>query len=345
MQRGEKLENKRQVKLLEYRKLNEEMIIPALESIGEFKNAELVANCGRYVNVINCVSCDTKHFGGACSCRVRYCFNCLHKRLLCWLVVLIPVFEEWYVEDNYISMLNFTVRDSMPLKVPLEMLENGFRKLYHEDKIRRRHWKERFPGGIRSLEVKLGKNSGEWHPHYHCLVMQKGGVFEKDYDWLIEAWHEVIGHNGMKVKQKNGTYDWGWNGHLRIKKIDDKGNKGILHAVKESLKYIVKVENKENGKATRNFYRNKELFEDLYTTLKNKKQTSTWGLLYGLKSKVDEDFKKETVSSLMNFICQKCGCTEGELKMILSDTSEILYDVPRQMEKGSPTGIGQALKK
>jgi hypothetical protein len=226
-------------------------------------------------------------------------------------------------------MLNFTVRDGFPLEERIGFLQDSFREIYNSDRKRRKYWIERFPGGIKSLEVKTGSGSGAWHPHYHCLVMQEGNKeFVKDYEWVSSAWHEITGFKTNNVRllktgevvevaetvlRKDGTPDLNYNGNVFIKKVSARGKKGILSAVCESLKYIVKVDETIFGKDGAGI-KNMTLFEEAYYTLKGKRQTSTWGILYGItEEKISEDMKNENEEDLIEFICQRCGCTRGTL--------------------------------
>lgn len=330
-----------------YKRINEEKVQPALWSIGEKDQAIRVDRCGEFVKVAKCNGCGTKHFKGHTSCQVRWCMNCMHKKLLCWVKRLVPIFEAWYAEGNFVSMLNFTVRDAMPLTEPLEMLETSYRALYNSNSRKRRDfWQDRFPGGVRSLEVKIGSKSGQWHPHYHCLVMQRSGEFIKDYDWLSRDWHNIVGHNGREVVNSKGQPDMDWNGNVYIRKVSERRKNGILQAVCESLKYIMKVDGKifgrDDGSAV-----NMTLFEEAYFTLKNKRQTSTWGLLYNISDEVENDFEEEETYSLVNFICQRCGCTEGELLDMVygyMNKDRVLFDISNDDKKISAPGTKRSVQ-
>lgn len=329
---GLKIQADKWVKFTYYKKLNNEIVIPALREIYEKKTAENIDECGKYVNIAVCQSCGAEHFAGYFNCKTRWCFNCLNKRLLCWIKRIMPILEQWYSEGNFCTKMNFTVRDSMPLNAPLKSLEESFRAIYNGSSARRKKWHERFPGGVRSLEVKLGKNSGEWHPHYHCLTLQKYGEYEKDYYWVSDLWHEILGYNGIVIK-KDGTQDFNWNGNVYLQKVYRKrNNTGLINAVAESLKYIVKIDEKLDSELNRNFYKDKELFSDLFYTLKGKRQTSSWGLLYGIGKQIDEDMKSENYEKLIDFVCQKCGFTEAELiTKIYEDITEqsVLLDIKK----------------
>ena len=259
---------------------------------------------------------------------------------------MLPLLQRWCADGNYLSLVNFTVRDAMPLKDPLGKLEGAYRVVYNGNLNGNRvKWKERFPGGIRSLEVKIGEGSGKWHPHYHALVMQEGGTYEKDYDWLSEAWHDAVGYrvkeNGdpVVVVREDGTEDKDWNGNVWIKKVSAKKRSGIIEAVCETLKYILKPDKSVFGKKSRGMA-NIELFGEAYWTLKGKRQTSTWGLLYNIQEEVEEDFENEEEGALVEFICQRCGCTEAELFGILySSITEwtVLLDMKK---KRTPSPVG-----
>jgi len=87
------------------------------------------------------------------------------------------------------------------------------------------------------------------------------------------------------------------------------------------------------------------LFADAYWTLKGKRQTSTWGLLYGIQSEVEADFEQEEQETLTEFICQRCGCTEAELLDILyrSMSSGLkLLDMPKKV---TPRATGEYKEK
>jgi len=190
--------------------------------------------------------------------------------------------------------------------------------------------------------VKIGKGSGQWHPHYHCLVMQPADGYVKDYDWLSKDWHDIVGHNGRDVVRKDGTPDKDWNGNVFIKKVDNRkkkdGKTGLLKAICETLKYILKADEAIFGKPDEPM-EDLTLFSEAHRVLKGKRQTSTWGLLYGLAKEVEADMKEENDKKVKDFICQRCGCTEGTLMQILYETlskdGTILYDIPRTRRKKS----------
>jgi len=268
--------------------------------------ADAIGTCGSFVYSIDCNSCNTKHFAGFRSCTNRYCIPCNYKKSLVWLSKLYPVIEKWLDEGNTCSLLNFTVRDGQNLTERLDFLYNSFRNLYNNDKYTRKLWKDRFPGGIRSLEVKLGKNSKEWHPHYHCLVLQyKSDIFIKDIEWLIPEWHNKVGYpileDGEPKKDSSGNIDY--NGSVWIKSVS---KKNLTKSILETIKYILKFE--------KTIFSNDETFLEVFESMRGKRQVNTWGLLRGLSKEVDDEFESWEERQLENFVCKVCGCKEGELR-------------------------------
>ncbi|MBO8161992.1 MAG: protein rep [Thermosipho sp. (in: Bacteria)] len=285
----------------------DEVVIPAFERL-DVGQAEKLKACGKYISVIECNSCATRHFAGFNRCKSRWCIPCNHAKVLIWVARLYPVLEDWVNKGGYVSMLNFTVRDMENLEDGIQKLNKSFRDLYNMTR-NRKYWKDRFPGGIRSLEVKRGSGSGLWHPHFHCIVLQSS--YAKDFDWLRERWEQVTSKN-FGAHEKVGSV---W-----IKSIS--GKHGILKAILETLKYIIKPEY--------SVYNDFESLSEMYIALKGTRQINTWGVLRGISRQVDEDIDSVEQKKLAEFVCRRCGFTKGEFKAILFETlkDEFLFDVP-----------------
>ena len=61
----------------------------------------------------------------------------------------------------------------------------------HEHKQMRKEFKNRYHGGVRSLEVKIGENSKMWHPHFHTMVLKRKYSAD-DYSFLAPAWSKSV---------------------------------------------------------------------------------------------------------------------------------------------------------
>lgn len=289
------------------RRLNEEMVFKAFERYPELKDDLFrMKECGKYINGLECKKCGAKHFAGFNRCKKRFCLACNHVRLLMWLARIKLRVDE-LLDDYYPAMITFTVRDSDDLEERIRFIEGAWRLLKNGNKKWRKIFSRRFVGGVRSLEVKIGKNSGEWHVHYHCLVMiPRTKHVVKDFYWLRKAWKQCTKEQGS----------------IEIHQIRDRG-KGLNGAICEVVKYIVKPEKK--------IYED-DRFIDLYWALKNKRQINTWGLFRGMSREIESDIDKMEEKKIEQFVCSICGCTEAELKMYVYNiySSEIFYDIQEE---------------
>lgn len=263
---------------------------------------ETVESCGHFIYCVECKSCSCKHFSGYSRCKSRHCIPCSRTKSIIWLARIMPVLKKWMDDGNYISMLNFSIRDSADLDGNIKKLYQTWRNFNH-DHDTRKIFKDRLKGGLRSLEVKIGANSGLWHPHLHCMVMQPGGEYEKDYYWIKSKWESLTGDD---------TSVW-------IKKVSS--SEDLLKSVCETLKYIIKPDVR--------VYDDAELYKQLILTLRGVRQVNTWGLLRGLTKDDVADYEAESDKKLADFVCRLCGCSEGTLQKYLFNTikDEVLYDI------------------
>ena len=275
-------------------------VIPAFERNHLWDDAERLNDCGKFINAIECTDCKAKHFIGFRRCKNRFCTKCAYVRSLSWLAVLMPILNKWIEQGNYLQLLTLTVRDGPYLEERLKFINGAWRTFYSGSSIRK-HWKETFPGGLRSLEVKIGKGSGIWHPHIHCLVMKD--FYSLDYPWLKDRWKQLTGDSGS----------------VHIKGLN---TKNLLKSAAEVVKYIIKPE--------QSIYSDDLKFNQLYYNLKGRRQISTWGLLRGIREvDLEEALETQDEKKLEQFVCSQCGCTEGELKAFLFDEikQEQLFNV------------------
>jgi hypothetical protein len=217
------------------------------------------------------------------------------------LSLLVPILKEWIKKGNYINMLVLTIKDGESLEERLGFLEASWRRLYHENKELRKKWKKVFPGGLKSIEIKLGKNSKQWHPHIHCLLMKD--TYSKDFEWLKDEWKKATDGQGSVYIQALNRFN-------------------LLKSAVECVKYIMKPE--------KGVYEDDIRFNELYVAVKGKRQINTWGLLRGLKEKdIDEAAEGMDEKKLEAFVCSQCGCSEGELKSYYySDlVGQAVYDI------------------
>lgn len=256
--------------------------------------SEGMRQCGMFVNVIRCVSCDTKHFGGYNRCKSKYCYNCSRVRTLLWLSKLAPVIKDLVGKGYYVTHWVFTIRNEKDLGMMYKKFGCYFDKLR-----KRKSFRGIVKGYLLAKEVTYNFNSFDWHLHMHMLVVHDYG---KHFDIIKNIWKEITCGNGSVFMSKvNGV-------------------KGII----EVIKYITKLNDIVRL--------SDERILELYGVMKKKRAIQTAGLL---KVVCEEEIEKEMdyieEKKLIEFICRKCGFTEGELVTYLYDDvrDQYLYDPVR----------------
>lgn len=94
-----------------------------------------------------------------------------------------------------LSLVTLTVKDGEDLGERFRHLTNSFRKM---QQARRSYLRGKGPhvelakveGAVGSYEFKRGKNSGEWHPHVHMVVLHRADI---DPRKLSAEWHKYTG--------------------------------------------------------------------------------------------------------------------------------------------------------
>jgi len=282
------------------RKITESLYLPVLEELG-VNDARRVRECGMFINIAECIMCGTKHYLGRTRCKSRFCIACQHDRSIMYIAKMIELVRRYLRGGGYIIKGVITIRDGQVLKNRLDFLMESWRKLTVSNRGTRKQFLRRFEGGIRSVEVKKGKNSKEWHPHMHLLMLK--ARYEKDIDWFIESWKQITNGEGSVFLQG-----------VRIRK-----NEEYIDAVAEVVKYWLKPQ----------LYSVEE-FKELYECIKNKKMISSWGIVRKELKKADEDFGKGIdEEKMLAFICQRCGCSEYYVysKLYSELKDYILYDI------------------
>jgi hypothetical protein len=97
--------------------------------------------------------------------------------------------------DYRLSLVTLTVKDGDDLGERFRHLTGSFRKM---QQARRTYLcgngphveLAKFAGAVGSYEFKRGKNSGQWHPHVHMVVLHLGDI---DPRKLSNEWHKYTG--------------------------------------------------------------------------------------------------------------------------------------------------------
>lgn len=89
-------------------------------------------------------------------------------------------------------LVTLTVKDGPDLWERFSHLRRGLQRLNKRRGNRFNRWSawHGIAGAVWSYEVKRGKNSGEWHPHAHAVVLAE---VEPDQVRLSAEWHQLTG--------------------------------------------------------------------------------------------------------------------------------------------------------
>jgi len=165
-------------------------------------------------------------------CRVRHCPVCQWRRSMKWqakMFTAMPQIKEAYPTHRWL-FVTLTVRncDLADLRTTVTAMNKAFVRLTQL---------KQFPaiGWIRSVEVTRNQETGQAHPHFHCLMLVPPSYFGKAYikhDQWRSLWQQCLRSDYLPV--------------VNIKAVKPKKNKltdeldDIGQAIVEVLKYSVK---------------------------------------------------------------------------------------------------------
>jgi plasmid rolling circle replication initiator protein Rep len=167
-------------------------------------------------------------------CRVRHCPVCQWRRSMKWQAKMfsaMPEITQAYPTHRWI-FVTLTVRncDLVDLRAVVDGMNKAFKRLSQL---------KAFPavGWIKSLEVTRNPETGQAHPHFHCLMLVQPSYFGKSYI-KQEEWRSLW-QRCMRVD---------YSPVVNVKAVKPKKNKlteeldDIGQAIVETLKYSVKEE-------------------------------------------------------------------------------------------------------
>lgn len=107
-------------------------------------------------------------------------------------------------------MLTFTVKDGSDLEERVQHLRVSLKRYRDNDRKRRDRGEDRLEiskvlGMVGQIECKRGKNSGEWHPHFHAVGILSDYI---DVDKFRDEWTKITG-DSRQVRVSQITGDWG----------------------------------------------------------------------------------------------------------------------------------------
>ena len=290
-----------------------------------------IAECSSHQSVKICKECGSRFCDHT---RQSYCLNrlcpvCARRRSLKYISLLLPVFEDLMQKGYIINFLTLTIKDTDKLSTGLDLLTSSWRQMTHEDKFSRAIFRRLFEGGIRNIEVKIGENSKQWHPHMHLLVVKKS--FSRDYEYIKSLWEKAtkqVAKTNKKVgsvhieciKTTSGTKYQGFKANKTSAGeyvISNDIKQALLKAVCETVKYITKFNFEDYSYDDIN---------ELIVETKNKRFMNAFGNLYGLQKDFNNDCEDINEDEVKKEICTHCGCTEFYLDTCLTESTDYLEE-------------------
>lgn len=187
--------------------------------------AARVSDCGTFLEYL--VNDTEKKLHAANFCRDRLCPMCNWRRSLKIFGQMSKIMDFLQQEGYRFLFLTLTVKNCPAEKLPetVNALFAGWRYLYHKNKI----FRSLICGTYRGLEVTRNSNTGEFHPHLHCILAVRPDYF-KGGNYITQA-------QWSKLWQSACALDYDPIVHIQTVKA---GARGLGGAVAEVAKYAVK---------------------------------------------------------------------------------------------------------
>jgi hypothetical protein len=165
--------------------------------------------------------------------------------------------------NGYHLTLTFRNTDELPdLKTSRKIIRNFFR---------RKFWKERgYKGSLMSFEITQNEKTGQWHPHFHCLILT-----ERPFDCLPD---------GKWTLPENQAVADLWSDCTKGESFIVRGT-AFTGDLRELVKYLTKTQELDSMNDTS--------FEKLYRWTAGKRFVSTTGILYGMAEEIEREVSAE----------------------------------------------------
>ena len=281
------------------------------------KEGNRIKNCGMMIKALSCQQCGERYFKSYARCKSKYCPTCSALKGAIWCAKLYPLLKQWLEQGNNIHFATFTIPDQDDLEYALKVIYDAWR--YMTNKLVPKEWKKRFAGGVKAVECKIGKYSGKWHVHIHALVLRSG--YRKDTYFLKENWTKAVQHVMGDVQVLNPDI-------RPIRAKDGSNNRDkLLWSVCETVKYATKIHpGMEIHRLVQAFY-----------GLKNRRQISCWGVLYGVTKLVENEMYEDSDNMIESFKCTTCGFDMSEFLELWESTGKYWQDTEMKDYKEATT--------
>ncbi|WP_239741107.1 protein rep [Mammaliicoccus sp. M-M45] len=201
-------------------------------------------------------------------CKSKLCPVCNWRRAMKNSYQAQKVIEEVVKEKPKARWLFLTLStrnaiDGYTLEQSLKDLTKAFDRLSRYKKV-----SKNLVGFLRSTEVTVNKNDGSYNQHMHVLLCVESAYFRKKENYITQT-------EWVDLWQKALQVDYRPVANIKAIKPNQKGDKDIQAAIKETSKYSVK----SSDYLTSNQEKNQEIVKDLEQGLYRKRMLSYGGLL------------------------------------------------------------------
>ena len=142
-------------------------------------------------------------------------------------------------------------------------MSKAFNKLKMYTKV-----KKNLIGFLRSTEVTVNKNDGSYNQHMHVLLCVENSYFKNKVNYITQEEWVTLWQKALQVNYRPVA-------NIKAIKPNQKGDKDIQAAIKETSKYSVK----SSDFLTDDDEKNQEIVNDLEKGLYRKRMLSYGGLL------------------------------------------------------------------
>lgn len=266
-----------------------ERIVSVRDAQGNLKyRAEIKAlrDCGSYLIFRHYIRPDVYKLLGGCSCkRHLLCPLCAIRRAARSIAVAKEKLDAVVPSGPYEAFfVTFTVKNGEDLQERLEHLMQSYKRLLQKRRDSRKSNPQSdtcykvVDGGFASYEVTYNKETGEYHPHIHSMILVplgsiptvemeiKGKKIQAPAEFqrrLSAEWREITGDSFI----------------VDVRRIawDSVNTDEIMEALVECFKYALKVAIIEDDQ------RDLDVLLACYDVLKGRRLQSSFGVLWGVK--------------------------------------------------------------
>lgn len=149
-----------------------------LDERDEVRRTELLLGCRKSAWFVRNVESGRVHIASN-SCRLRWCPICSRAKS----TYITHNVKPWIESLRTARFLTLTLKHTnAPLATQIDKLYADFRSLRKDTQF-----KKLCVGGVWFFQIKLSKDSQQWHPHLHCILAGKW----ISHEWLSKKWHKT----------------------------------------------------------------------------------------------------------------------------------------------------------